>query len=199
VLSSVINELLYPFFIRLSSHPRTVTCNKKILLVKYIYKKQLIIKNGCNKKSPTICIAYEMNKTELSICVVTKLWTCRFRLSIPDCDRRVKHTDIRCWIYSIYTTFKMYGGLKSFQTTMSFQPRSSLFFAYFLAFFMRHTKNHVAYMIQINYLLVNKKEILIFGIKKLFWIWSFLIAMWFSQSLVATLSLALSYSNFPLK
>jgi hypothetical protein len=31
-------------FIRLSSRPRTVACNKKILLVKYIYKKQLIIK-----------------------------------------------------------------------------------------------------------------------------------------------------------
>jgi len=63
----------------------------------------------------------------------------------------------------------MYGGLKSFQTTMSFQPRSSLFFcAYFLAFFTHHTKNHAAYMIQINYLLVNKKEILMFGIKKLF-------------------------------
>lgn len=39
----------------------------------------------------------------------------------------------------------MYGGLKSLQTIMSFQPYRLLSLVYFLAFFVCHTKNYATY------------------------------------------------------
>ena len=116
------------------------------------------------KKISTIHFACKMNETELSMCMVTKPWTCRFRLSILDCGRWVKHANVKCWMYSVYIASKTYGGLKSFQTDMSFE--SSLSFTYFLAFFCTLYKiSHNVY--GTNELFVSKwKKKLIFGIKK---------------------------------
>jgi hypothetical protein len=43
-------------------HPITVACKRKMLLVKYIYKR---IKNGCKKKESyhPICMRNELNRT----------------------------------------------------------------------------------------------------------------------------------------
>jgi len=84
VLSLTINKLLYPFlvcitphmrfhksFIGLGSHPRVGANKIKILLVKYIYKKQQIKKMNVIKTNPTIRFTCETNKTKLLVCVVT--------------------------------------------------------------------------------------------------------------------------------
>jgi len=115
--------------IRLGSSLRIVACNKKILSFKYIYKK-----NRCNKKN-TILFICETNETESPMCMVMKLWTHRFWLSVSDYNRLVKRTNITCLMYSAHTSSETYNSLKSFQTTMSFQPGSSLSFIYFLVFF----------------------------------------------------------------
>jgi hypothetical protein len=39
-------------------------------------------------------------------------------------------------MYSTHTTFETYGDLKSFQTATSFQPGSSLSFAYYFGFLL---------------------------------------------------------------
>jgi hypothetical protein len=57
-------------FIKLSSRPRTVAYNKKILLVKYIYKKQLIKNMDVIKKNLTIRFTCETNIMEPQACVV---------------------------------------------------------------------------------------------------------------------------------
>ena len=71
----------------------------------------------------TIRFTYETNRTR------------RFRFSTLDYDCRTKRSDITCRIYFARIASETYGGLKSFQTAMSFQPRNSLSFTYFLAFF----------------------------------------------------------------
>ena len=136
--------------IRLGSRPRVVACKIKMLLVKYIYKKQQIKKVDVIKKNLTIHFVSEMN--EVLVCVVTEPWICKFRFPILDCDLRMKHSDITCWMYSVHIVFGMYGSRKSFQTATSFQLCRVLSFAYFLDFLVSCTKTHVTYMVQTNYL-----------------------------------------------
>ena len=143
-------------FIGFGLRPRTVACKIKILSVKYIYQKHLI-KNGCNKKNPTIRFACEMNRMELPLCVVTELWARWFWLFASNCGYHVKQVDVTCWMYFTHTVSEMYVGLKSFQIAMSFRPESFLSFAYFLAFFFTLYKKSRNLIVQINYLLVNKK------------------------------------------
>jgi hypothetical protein len=50
----------------------------------------------------------------------TKLLICQLQFPAPDCERRVKCSDIMCWIYSAHIFFEMYGSMKSFQIAMSF-------------------------------------------------------------------------------
>jgi hypothetical protein len=50
----------------------------------------------------------------------TKLLICQLQFPAPDCERRVKCSDITCWIYSAHIFFEMYGNMKSFQIVMSF-------------------------------------------------------------------------------
>jgi hypothetical protein len=79
------------------------------------------------------------------VCVVTEPWICRFWLSALDCKRRVNRSDVTCSIYYGHISPGIYGGLKSLQTTTSFQPCRPLSLAYFLVFFVSHTKNHATY------------------------------------------------------
>ena len=74
-------------------------------------------------------------RMESPLCVVMKLWTHRFWFSTLECNRRMKWSDVTCWIHSTHMTSEMYGCLKSFQTATFFQPKSSLSFVNFLAFF----------------------------------------------------------------
>jgi len=83
----------------------------------------------------TIRFACEMKGTESSICVITEQWICRLWFPVPDCERPVKCLNIMCWIYSAHISFGMYGDLKSFQTTTSFQPGRVFSLVYFLVFF----------------------------------------------------------------
>jgi hypothetical protein len=121
-------------FIRLGSYPKAVVSKIKILSVKYIYKKQLIKKMDVIKKNLIIGFACETNETEWPMWVVTEPWIYRLRFLVPDYDYHVKRSDVTCWIYSTHIVSEMYGGLKSFQTAMSFQPGRSLSFVYFLGF-----------------------------------------------------------------
>jgi hypothetical protein len=89
----------------------------------------------------------ETNKTELLVCVVTKLWICWFQFPVLDCDRLVKCSDTTGWMYYAYIVSKMYGSLKSFQTATSFQVSKALCLVYFLDFFAPRTKNHVTFMV----------------------------------------------------
>ena len=83
--------------------------------------------------------------TEPPVCMVTEPWICRFRLSTPDCEHRVNRSDVTCSIYCGHISLGMYDSLKSLQTTTSFQPCRPLSLAYFLAFFVFHTKNHATF------------------------------------------------------
>jgi hypothetical protein len=125
--------------------------------VKHIYKKTTN-KKWMLKKNPTIHFACETNGIEPPVCVTTKPWTCRFWLSISDYDRRVKCADIMCWMYTTHTASKTYGDLKSFQTAILFQLRSSLSFAYFLDFFCASYKKS-RNLYGTNYLSVSKWKI----------------------------------------
>jgi len=53
------------------------------------------------KRNLIIRFAFETNGTEPPMCMVTEPWICRLRYLAPDCKRRVKHSDIMCWIYSL--------------------------------------------------------------------------------------------------
>jgi len=134
------------------------------------------------------------------ICVVTKPWICRLWFPKLDYDNCMKHSDITCWIYSALIVSKMYGGLKSFQTAMSFQLGRLFSFTYFLDFFCAsYKKSHNLYIT--NKLSISKWQIIfnIWNKKNLAWFRCYLIATWFSQTLLATLSFALSHSNFSLQ
>ena len=117
--SSLRAHVLTKSSIKLGSHLRIIACDKNMLLAKYIYKKQLI-KNRCNKKDFTTRFACKTNGMEPSACMVTKLWTCWFRLSVLNYDYRVKCVDITCWMYSAHIVSKTYNKLKSFPTAKSF-------------------------------------------------------------------------------
>ena len=82
-----------------------------------------------------------MNEKESSVWVVTELWIFRFWFSAPDCERRVNNSDITYWISS-----EMYGGLKSLQTAMSFQPCRPLSLTYFFSFFRASYQSHATYI-----------------------------------------------------
>jgi hypothetical protein len=49
VVAPLLEVITPKSFIGFGSGPRIIACNKRILSIKYIYKKQLI-KNECNKK-----------------------------------------------------------------------------------------------------------------------------------------------------
>jgi len=71
-------------------------------------------------------------------------------------------------MYYAHTTSETYAGLTSFQTAMSFQSGSSLFFEYIFSFFLRlisKIMQPIWYKLIIN--LKMKNKILIFGIKKI--------------------------------
>jgi hypothetical protein len=103
--SSLRTCILIKSSIGLDSRPRTVVCNKKCCQLNIFVKTT-------NKKNIIICFACEMKKTESSVSVVTKSWTRRFWLSIPDCDHRVKHADVTCWMYYAHTASETYNYLK---------------------------------------------------------------------------------------
>jgi hypothetical protein len=114
----------------------------------------------------TICFACETKGTQLSICLVTEQWICRLWFPVPDCERPMKCSNVKCWIYSAHISFGMYDGLKSFQTTTSFQPDRVFYLVYFLVFFLRlrPKRTQPAWYKRILYeLMIN--EILIFKIK----------------------------------
>ena len=122
--------------IGLGSRPRTVVCKKKMVSVEYIYIK----KNRCNKKinvikNHSINFTCETNRTESMVFMVKEPWTRRFIFSVPNCDYHMKCIEVPRWMYYVHTGSETYDGLKSFHTTMSFQPRSFFSFEYFLTFF----------------------------------------------------------------
>jgi hypothetical protein len=84
----------------------------------------------------TIHFACAMNGMEPPMCVVTESWFCRFRFSTLDCEHRVNRSDITCWIYCTHISSRIYGDLKSLQTTTSFQPGRVLSLVYFFNFFL---------------------------------------------------------------
>ena len=88
------------------------------------------------KKNLVIRFAYKMNEIELPVCVVTELWTRRLWFPASDYDRHMKRVDIACGMYFANTVSEVYGGLKSFQTVTSFQPRRSLSFHIFFGFLL---------------------------------------------------------------
>ena len=107
--------------------------------------------------------------TEPPMCVVTEPWICRLRFPASNCERRVKPSDITCWIYSAHVSSGMYGGLESFQTATSFQSGRAFFLAYFLVFSFSasYQKSRNLHYTNIFYELMTN-EILIFKIKNIF-------------------------------
>jgi len=106
--------------IGLDSRLRTVACNKKMLSIKYIYiKKQLIKKLDVIKKSYHSLRMW--NKWNGATGVRSyETWTRRLWLSVPDCDRWVRHANVMYWMYSAHTASKTYIGMKSFQVAILF-------------------------------------------------------------------------------
>ena len=105
--------------------------------------------------------------TELPVCMVTKLWISRLRFPTPNCERHVKCLKVMYWIYYAHIFFGMYGGLKSFQTATSFQPRKAFSLAFFLFVlrFIQKLTQPTWYKCFLYELMAN--EILIFKIKKI--------------------------------
>jgi len=87
-----------------------------------------------------------MNEKESSVGVLTELWICRFWFSAPDYERRVNSSNITYWIYCAHISSEMYGGLKSLQTSMSFQPCRPSSLTYFFAFFRALYQSHATYI-----------------------------------------------------
>ena len=96
--------------IGLHSRPRIINCKKKILSVKYIYKKQLL-KNGCNKKNHIIRFACKTNGMKPLVCVVTEPWTCRYT--------RKKSTESPSKYYQLIDKWIVYIVTRIFQRTHS--------------------------------------------------------------------------------
>jgi hypothetical protein len=106
---------------------------------------------------------------------------------------RPSQKTLRHYVLNIFCPYspKKYGGLKSFKTTISFQPRNSLSLTYFLVFLALYQKSHNLYVK--NKLSVNKWKIKFEHLDKyLFWFQFYQVAVWFSQTLIVTVLLALS-------
>jgi len=124
------------------------------------------------------------------MCMVTKPWICRFRLSTPDCEHHVNRSDVTCSIYCGHISPEMYDSLKSLQITTSFQPCRPLSLAYFLAFFVFHSKNHATFFHSDKLDFKTKKKL-----KISYCFQCYLVIAWFPHTLLATLSCALSHLN----
>jgi hypothetical protein len=127
---------------------------------------------------------------EPPVSVVSKPWICWFQLPAPNCERRVNRSDVTCSIYCGQISSGMCSGLKSLQTATSLKPWRPLFLAFFFYFFVLHTKNHATYFHSDK--LDFKTN---FFKKKLYCFRCYLVATWFSHTLLTTLSCALSHSN----
>jgi len=122
------------------------------------------------KKNFTMCFACETNRIDLLVCVVMEPWISIFWFSTPYCNHCMKCSNIMCWIYFAYIAFKTYRSLKSFQTATSFQPESSFYLVYFLAFFYAsYQKSRNLY--DRNELSVNKWKLIFYHLNKkiIFW------------------------------
>jgi hypothetical protein len=136
---------------------------------------------------------------EPPVCVVTEPWIGRFRLPALDYERRVNRSDVT-WTAqtsraqdsaAIYLP-----GCISVWNPSKPQHHSSLGNPYplrvFLPFFVLHTKNHATYFMQpkITFRNIN------FCLKKILYCFrSYLVAAWFSHTLLTTVLCSLSQQN----
>jgi hypothetical protein len=134
-----------------------IACKRKLLLVKHFHIKQKKIKNRCNKKESyhPLCMGNEQN----GFTSVHDNGTMNLHVPVLCTGLRPSHKTLRHYILNIFCLYspKKYGGLKSFQTTTSFQSRSSLSLTYFLAFLAPYQKSCNLYIK--NELSVNKWKI----------------------------------------
>jgi hypothetical protein len=134
-------------YIGLGSRLRTVSCKIKMLSVKYIYIKKLI-KNRCNKKQSNhlLCMRNEQNREQedsdyphWTMIIVWNAWA-----SCVECIPHIQPLRLM----TVWNLSK----------PARHSSLETLFLLHmFWISFTPFTKNQAIYMVQINYLLVNKK------------------------------------------
>ena len=100
--------------------------------------------------------------------------TVNFQFSAPECESRVNHSDITCWIYCAHISSGMYGGLNPSKLSCHYSLVDRyLLHIFFCFFFVLHIKSHATYIHDLilyelmeNYILIYnffKKNIVSFS------------------------------------